>query len=200
MDNDGNKTEMQKLTRILTTVQNLYQKKQEQLEELQLEISELKILLSNLNSLISNKSFQSADEIYVESLNKFELSDQYFDENISKEMVKDTKIKRKIFDDSTNDLLCILNFMDFNRIEIKIINPFETAIKETSEDFIKVFLKGALINIKENNPDLVVDYQFYKDSDIIESIEISNFSSINDYDLITLKMRQLLLKTPQKKS
>ena len=63
-----NETEIEKLSLMLSKIQNLHYKKKEQLEELQVEISELKEVLNFLNSLISNKSFQSADKLYTNSL------------------------------------------------------------------------------------------------------------------------------------
>lgn len=182
-----NEKETEKLTKVLSLLQNIYIKKQEQLEDLQLEIKELHGIINNLNSVISNQSFTSADEIYAKLL-----SEEYFKEGISEEKFKGTNIKRKIFSADEKDLLCVLNFYDFKRLEIKFIDPEIRDIKETSEDFINLFLKGALIKIKERYPNLSVNYNFYKNTDKIEYIHISNLNSIEDYDLITEKIRVLL--------
>ncbi len=197
MDHKKEETDIQKLSSMLSKIQDLYYKKKEQLEELQLEISELRDIINYLNSLISNKSFYSADEIYTKTLNKRkELSeDDYFIEEIPREKVKDTNIKRKIFskeDEKETNLLCILNFYDFNEVEIKFIEPETRYIKESSEDFVRIFLKGALIKIKESNPTLSVSYNYYKNTDMIERMNISNLNSIKEYDLITSKIRELL--------
>ena len=197
MDSYNKEKETEKLTHILSVVQNLYFKKKEQLEDLKLEISDLQSVLSQINSLISNKSFSSADELYtkLQTLEKKSVDD-YFKEEISEETFKGTNIKRKIFSNQNQkeeDLLCILNLYDFKRVEIKFIDPEKSAIQETSERFINVFLKGALIKIKENNPNLSISYRF-KNTDKIEYITISNLSSIDDYDLITTKIRELLAR------
>jgi len=197
MDHKKEETDIQKLSSMLSKIQDLYYKKKEQLEELQLEISELRDIITYLNSLISNKSFYSADEIYTKTLKKRkELSeDDYFIEEIPREKVKDTNIKRKIFSkegEKETNLLCILNFYDFNEVEIKFIEPETRFIKESSEDFVRIFLKGALIKIKESNPNLSVSYNYYKNTDMIESMNISNLNSIKEYDLITSKIRELL--------
>jgi len=197
MDHKKEETDIQKLSSMLSKIQDLYHKKKEQLEELQLEISELRDIINYLNSLISNKSFYSADEIYTKTLKKRkELSeDDYFIEEIPREKVKDTNIKRKIFSkegEKETNLLCILNFYDFNEVEIKFIEPETRYIKESSEDFVRIFLKGALIKIKESNPNLSVSYNYYKNTDMIESMNISNLNSIKEYDLITSKIRELL--------
>jgi len=197
MDHKKEETDIQKLSSMLSKIQDLYYKKKEQLEELQLEISELRDIINYLNSLISNKSFYSADEIYTQTLNKRkELSeDDYFIEEIPRKKVKDTNIKRKIFSkegEKETNLLCILNFYDFNEVEIKFIEPETRYIKESSEDFVRIFLKGALIKIKESNPNLSVSYGYFKNSDMIESMNISNLNSIKEYDLITSKIRELL--------
>ncbi len=89
-------------------------------------------------------------------------------------------------------MLCILNFSDLNHLHIKFISPENSLIRETSEIFINIFLKGALIKIKEDNPDLSLEYDYYKESDIIEKIKISNLKSVVEFDLITTKIRELL--------
>ena len=197
MDSYNKEKETEKLTHILSVVQNLYYKKKEQLEDLKLEISDLQSVLNQINALLSEKSFSSADELYskLQTLEKKSVDD-YFKEEISEETFKGTNIKRKIFSNQNQkeeDLLCILNLYDFKRVEIKFIDPEKSAIQETSERFINVFLKGALIKIKENNPNLSISYRF-KNTDKIEYITISNLSSIDDYDLITTKIRELLAR------
>jgi hypothetical protein len=195
-ENSDKETETEKLTQMLSMLQNLYYKKKDQLAELQTEISEIHSILNYLNSIISTKSFSTADKIYPDLVKNSDITvEDYFKEDISEEKFKGTNIKRKIFSDKTQkeeDLLCILNLYDFKKVEIKFMNPEERAIKETSENFINLFLRGALIIIKENNPNLSVSYSFYKNTDKIEYIHISNLHSIKDYDLITEKIRELL--------
>jgi len=198
MDLEDNGKDIESLSHILSKIQNLYYKKKDQLEELQVEIGELRDVLNFLNSLITSKSFQSADEFYSKSLVKSDdasIEENYFVEDIPKDKVEGTNIKRKIFSNdkkSEENLLCILNFFDLNRIEIKFLDPDKTSIKETSEDFIRLFIRGALFKIKEKNPELSLKYDYYKKSDLIESIHITNLTSINDYDIITSKIRELL--------
>ncbi|MCK4380947.1 MAG: hypothetical protein KAW51_07375, partial [Candidatus Lokiarchaeota archaeon] len=144
--------------------------------------------------------FHSADELYSkEVLKKTNITskDQYFVEEIPKQKVEGTNIKRKIFSKKNgkdDELLCILNCYDLNRVEIKIIDPKQRAIKETSEDFIRIFLKGALIKIKENNPEMTLKYEYFKSTELIELIIINNLGSIKEYDIITSKMRELFAK------
>ena len=196
MDSKDAENETEKLTQVLSIVQNLYYKKKEQLDDLKLEISELHTVLDYLNSLISKQSFSSADEIYSKLTNREEKSiDDYFKKDISQEDFDGTNLKRKIFsspNEKEEDLLCVLNLYDFKRVEIKFIDPVKREIQETSENFIDIFLKGALIKIKENNPNLSINYTFFKNSDKVEYIHISNLSSIEDYDLITDKITELL--------
>jgi hypothetical protein len=179
MESNNKENETEKLTRILSIVQNLYYKKKEQLDDLKLEISELQSVLTDINSLVSNQSFSSADELYSKLLSpEKESIDEYFNEEISEEKFKGTNIKRKIFSNQNQEeenLLCVLNLYDFKKVEIKFINPEERGIQETSENFINIFLS----------------YRFKK-TDKIEYINISNLSSIEDYDLITVKIRELL--------
>ena len=200
MDLGDNETEIEKLSQVLTKIQNLYYKKKEQLEELQIEISELREVLNYLNSLISDKSFQSADKIYSQSLQELDkksAEEEYFVEEMPEEKVKGTNIKRKIFSkdkEKESKLLCILNFLDFNKVEIKFIDPMDRSIRETSEDFISIFLRGSLLKIKDTNPDLDLSYDYFKNSKLIECIKISNLKTIQEFDLITSKMRELLAK------
>ena len=67
-------------------------------------------------------------------------------------------------------------------------------IRETSENFISIFLRGALLKIKDINPDLDLNYDYFKNSKLIERIKISNLKTIQEFDLITSKMRELLAK------
>ena len=200
MDPKDNENEIEKLSQMLSKLQDIYYKKKEHLKELELEISELREVLNFLSSLISGKSFHSADELYSQKVLKKTNSfseDQYFVEEIPKEKVEGTNIKRKIFSKSNqkdDELLCILNCYGLNRVEIKIIDPEKRAIKETSEDFIRVFLKGALIKIKDSNPNMSLNYDYFKSTELIEQINITNLGSIKEYDMITLKMRELLAK------
>jgi len=200
MDPKDTENEIETLSLILGKLQNIYYKKKEQLEELKLQIDELREVLNFLNSLISGKSFHSADEIYSKTLidkTDIPVEEEYFVEEISKEKVEGTNIKRKIFSKSRSkdeELLCILNFYDFTRVELKLINPELRSIKETSEDFIRIFLKGALIKIKEENPKLTLEYNYFKKSEFIEEMIITNLRSIQEYDIITSKMRELLAK------
>jgi len=200
MDPKDDEKELEKLSNILSKIQDIYYKKKEQLEELKTEILELRDVINYLNSLLTGKSFQSADEIYSKSLIKTvdkPDEEQYFIEEVSKEKVKGTNIKRKIFSksiDNDEELLAILNFYDFNRVEIKIIEPEKRVIRESSEDFVRIFIKGALVEIKEKNPNISREYGYYKNSGLIETITVSNLKSIKDYDIITSKMRELLAK------
>lgn len=195
----GKKTEIEKLSEILSSIQSLYYKKKERLHELENEISTLKATLDKLNSIISSKSFHSADELYSEAQieptaePREKSGEQYFIENIPQEQVSGTKIKRKIFlqKGEEEELICILNLYDMDELEIKILQPKKYKLKETSEHFIKVFLKEALIKIKENNPDMGLNYEYLKDTSIIEKINVKNLNSIDNFDLITEKLRDL---------
>jgi hypothetical protein len=199
MQKKAKNSEIEKLTQILSSLQNLYYKKKGQLEELEEEIAELKEILNNLNSLISRKSFSSANEIYSQDTHapaqEEAVKEDYFIKDVPQEKLTGTKIKRKIFlqkNKGEEELICILNLYDMDKLEIKILDPTQYTIKETSEAFIKTFLKGALIQIKEQNPDLELSYKYYKNTDKIEKIMIKNLKSIDSYDLITEKISEFL--------
>ncbi|KKN18453.1 hypothetical protein LCGC14_0955620 [marine sediment metagenome] len=79
-----------------------------------------------------------------------------------------------------------------NYHKIQFIDPEHRLIKETSEDFLRIFIKEALIKIKETNPNMSLEYHYYKNSDLIDRINITKLSSIIEFDLITAKIRELL--------
>lgn len=193
MENRNNNTEIEKLVQIASDLQNLYYKKVEQLEGLKLEISELSQLLTNLKTIISTRSFHGADELYSQLIKKSDkLSDeQYFSEKIPKDRLDGSVIKRKIYS-KDEVLLSVLDFIDMSEITIKFMDPDKASLQETSEDFINIFLKEALVEIKETNPNLEVSYKYKKNSDIIKSIRIIGISTIEQFDLITLKIQELL--------
>ena len=198
-ENKENESEIVKLTNILSIVQNLYYKKKERLEDLKEEIENIKEVIQTLKSIISPKSFISADKMMkkkeTHQINE-ENIDEYFKEGLQEENAKGTKIKRKVFSEGKGDnqkLLCILNFIDFEKVIIKILHPELTPLQESSEDFVKIFLKEALVKIKEGNPDLDVKYHYYQDSELIQMIEIFQVKSVEDYDLITAQIQDLLL-------
>ncbi len=196
----SNEKDTKNLTELLSKLQTLYHQKKEQLEVLHLEIEELRSILASLNTLISTKSFLSADQLYSE---KEKHSDDYFKEDVSQEEFKGTNVKRKIFSEDKNEeelLICVLNFYDYQKVNIKFIDPEIRAIKETNENFMNIFLRGALIKIKERTPNLNISYDFYRDTKFIEYININNLTSIKDYDLITEKVRELLFNQLDKSS
>ena len=198
MEGNDKEIDLESLSKILTKVKDLFYKKEEQLEQLENEIAELRDIINSLNSVISNKSFTTADEVYqttLKSMNKVDvktMAKQFFEDEIPVENVKDTTIKRKIFSEIDDSLLCVLKFMDFNKVIIKIVNPEKVNLKEASEDFINIFLKGALLKIIENNSAIEKFYYNLKDTDVIEKIEITNLKSLDEYDLITDKITELL--------
>ena len=50
------------------------------------------------------------------------------------------------------------------------------------------------MRIKDDNPELDLSYDYFKNTKYIESIKLSNLKSMNEFDLITSKMRELLAK------
>ena len=193
MEQQKNNKEMEKLVQVASDLQNLYYKKVEQMEDLKLEISDLSQLLTNLKSLISNKSFRGADEIYSNMKKESDKlsSEKFFTKNVKKEKVNGSIIKRKIFSENET-LSCILQLINMSQVVIKFVDPNTISLQETSEEFIQIFLKGALVQIKQNNPNLTVSYKYYKNSNLIQHITIDGINTIEEFDLITLKIQELL--------
>ncbi|MHA1804228.1 MAG: hypothetical protein ACTSU4_06785 [Promethearchaeota archaeon] len=204
MEQKKDSKEIEKLSAILSHLNQLYIKKKEELEQLKNEIEQFREIIIELNKIVSNKSFQSADQILFQELKEGlreeelkEIEETYFREPLPKELLKDTFIKRKIFsNDEKRELLCILNFKDFNTVEIKFQDPELRAIKETSEKFLEIFVKGALVPIKEKNPAMELTYHFYKNTDIIDRITIQNLNTIGEFDMITSKISEFFQEEP----
>lgn len=196
-EDDG--TDIEKLVQVTSNVQDLYYKKLQQLEDLKGEISSLKEVLNSLKSMVSIQSFKGADEIYSKSIDSHgdKSNENYFQQTLHPDKVKGTKIKRKIFsldEDDNEKLSAILNFINMNNITIKFLNPEESSIKESSDEFVRIFIKGALVRVKETNPDLSVKYEYFKKSVFISTIQILNVSTIDDFDLISSKIQEMLVK------
>lgn len=193
MEQQKSNSEIEKLVQVVSDLQNLYYKKVEQLEDLKIEISELTKLLNILKSMISTKSFHGADELYSEMIKKSTIlpDDKFFTKNVPKMKVDGGVIKRKIFS-KNKELLSVLQFINMVEIVVKFIDPNTISLQETSDDFIHVFLKGALVQIKESNPNLDVRYIYYKNSNLIQSIIINGANTIEEFDLITQKIQELL--------
>jgi len=99
--------------------------------------------------------------------------------------------ERKIYTHN-NELFATMTFPNIDTIQIKIMNPFKYKIQETSEDYLQIFLKEALIKIKEQNPHLSVDYTFVRNTSFIENITISNLHKSTHLDLISEKFGELV--------
>ncbi|MBN1801062.1 MAG: hypothetical protein JW891_06105 [Candidatus Lokiarchaeota archaeon] len=190
--------DIEKLVRITSDIQDLYLKKLQQLDDLKNEVSDLKDVLNSLKSMVSIHSFKGADEIYSKSISRCEDgSDNYFQETVHPDKIGGGKLKRKIFAPDSKKgekLIAILTFVGMKEITVKFLYPEESSIRETSESFIRVFIKEALVKVKEKNPDLNVTYEYLKKSDLISLIKILNVSTIDDFDLITSKIQDLLIK------
>jgi hypothetical protein len=113
-----------------------------------------------------------------------------------RESVITSKIERKFY--SRNDkLLCIVNFLDFNRVNITFVNPDKFEIEKSSEVFRSNFDERTISELKNNNPKIKVNYHHYEDSDIIESIDILNVDHISDYNFICERIMELLSEKAQ---
>jgi len=99
--------------------------------------------------------------------------------------------ERKIYTPN-NELFAIMTLTDIDTIQIKITNPFKYKIQETSDDYLQIFLKEALIKIKELNPHLSVNYTFVRNTPFIENITISHIHKSTHLDLISEKFGELI--------
>ncbi|MBD3215891.1 MAG: hypothetical protein GF311_24990 [Candidatus Lokiarchaeota archaeon] len=113
-----------------------------------------------------------------------------------RESVITSKIERKFYS-RKDKLLCIVNFLDFNRVNITFVNPDKFEIEKSSEVFRNNFDEKTISELKDNNPKIKVNYHHYEDSDIIESIDILNVDHISDYNFICERIMELLSEKAQ---
>lgn len=100
-------------------------------------------------------------------------------------------IVREIYSED-NQLLCSLRFIDFNKVLINFLHPVVTHISQDSQHYKNIFLNETISKLAEEIPELGVSYKLYKDTRIIESIEITGLKSIKDFDIIMFKTMELL--------
>jgi len=184
-EDDKEKNEIERLVEIHSTLKKQYHDKKEQLERLNVEIEELNDLLNQINKLIAGKSFTPASKLLD--------AEEIFKEGIGAKGTG-TLIKRKVFS-SENKLLCVLKFKDFKDVEIKIVDPKESQVKEQSEIFISNFVKQILVKIKEKEPSLDMKIKKHEKEDFIETIIIQNVNKLENFDLIELGIRRVLEST-----
>lgn len=111
--------------------------------------------------------------------------------NTITETVITTKIERRFYSDD-DELLCIVNYLDFNRVVISFTNPDKLEITEESERYMEKFIDDTAGKFKKEYPAIKVTYDYYNESEIIESIEFLNVDSIQIYNHITEKVMELL--------
>ncbi|MFX1233527.1 MAG: leucine-rich repeat domain-containing protein [Promethearchaeota archaeon] len=98
---------------------------------------------------------------------------------------------KKRFYTHNNELFAIM-IQKTDTIHIQILNPLRFKIQETSDDYLNIFLKEALLKIKEQNPQLNVDYNFVRNTLFIENITITHVNVSTHLDLITKKFGELI--------
>lgn len=111
--------------------------------------------------------------------------------NTITETVITSKIERRFYSDN-DELLCIVNYLDFNRVVISFTNPDKLEVTEESERYMENFINETVEKFKKEYPAISVAYDYYNESEIIESIEFSNVDSIQIYNYITEKVMELL--------
>ncbi len=108
-----------------------------------------------------------------------------------RESVITSKIERKFY--SKNDeLLCVVNYLDFNRVNITFVNPDQFKLEKSSKIFKNIFSEKIISDLKQKNPEIKINYNLYENSEIIESIDILNIGNISNYNYICEKLMELL--------
>ena len=111
--------------------------------------------------------------------------------NTITETIITSKIERRFYSDD-DELLCIVNYLDFNRVVISFTNPDKLEITEESERYVEKFIDETVGKFKREYPAIKVTFDYYNESEIIESIEFLNVDSIQIYNYITEKVMELL--------
>ncbi|MFO7798098.1 MAG: hypothetical protein R6W84_18315 [Promethearchaeia archaeon] len=108
-----------------------------------------------------------------------------------RESVITSKIERKFY--SKNDeLLCVVNYLDFNRVNITFVNPDQFKLEKSSKIFKNIFSEKIISDLKQKNPEIKINYNLHENSEIIESIDILNIGNISNYNYICEKLMELL--------
>jgi hypothetical protein len=61
-----------------------------------------------------------------------------------------------------------------------------------SKKFESIFQNSTIRYLEKDNEDLKLKYSFFNDTNLIESIELQNLKSVDDYNLITSNILELL--------
>lgn len=153
----------------------------------------------NDNIEVQYEFYEDTDTIEkIEVLNLTSIDDYNFlTSNILKllntitETVITSKIERRFYSNDDN-LVCIVNYLDFNRVVISFTNPDKLHVTKESERYMEKFIEDTAGKFKEEYSSIRVTYDYYDESKIIESIEFLNVDSIQIYNYITEKVMELL--------
>lgn len=102
-----------------------------------------------------------------------------------------SEIERNVYSEE-NELLSTLYYINFHKVLIKFDPPEIAHIEQNSDHFKRIFLNDAVSKLLEETSEIDVKYNLHKNSNIIESIEISNVESIKQFDFLTFKVMELL--------
>jgi len=102
-----------------------------------------------------------------------------------------SKIERSLYSEE-DELLCDLKYLNFHKVLINFTHPEIAHIKQDSIHFKSIFLNETVSKLVEEVPELNISYNLYKNTKILESIEILNIKSIKRFDFITFKVMELL--------
>jgi len=116
---------------------------------------------------------------------------QLISELIGSEVI--SSIEREIFS-KENQLFWIIKYLDFNRVLIQFISPEKRKVKKDDEKFQKFFLNELVDYLEKKSPELEVVYNYFEDSKYIESIQLLNINSVEDFNYITSILIELIEK------
>ncbi|MBD3198111.1 MAG: hypothetical protein GF317_23880 [Candidatus Lokiarchaeota archaeon] len=100
-----------------------------------------------------------------------------------KESIITSKIERRFYSPD-NELLTIINYLDFNRVLIIFVNPENLEVKKNIPAFKNIITDKTFHTLQNEFPDLKLNYNFHEDTEIIDSLEVFNVASIDGYNLI----------------
>ncbi|MBD3353011.1 MAG: hypothetical protein GF364_16140 [Candidatus Lokiarchaeota archaeon] len=100
-------------------------------------------------------------------------------------------IKRKFYS-TDNELLCVLSYVDFSTVLIEFPNPELVEISKDLATFKTIFLESVILYLKKQNKEFEITYSLYNKTNFLESIALQNLTSIEDYNLVTEALLDLL--------
>ena len=184
------KESLEKLLEIKQILDQVLTNKEEQHEILQREIENLRSIDHKISSLVAGASFTSAMDL----LSKSPTADQKIPFKEDNQVINQKEVSsaqwEKYINDDSGELLAKLVY-NSGTTTIIISRPQVTKLQKTTPRFQEFFIQKILIQMKEESPTLVLDFQEVKGG-FIKQISISHMGSEENFAKIERAIEHVL--------